>query len=185
MERFLLVDGVIAAQTPNIEIAFNQILKSFDLIIEIGFHRGGFTLWLFRNKAEHTKLVSYDISSDAKEVNNDHIDFRIGDCFDPAIIKEIQKLINSHGKVLLLCDGGNKIKEFNLYSALLKSGDVIMCHDYAHDETEYQSIISSINWETIFESDLKSILPAIKSNNLLPYNYDLFKNVLWGSFIKR
>jgi hypothetical protein len=60
MERFLLVDGIIAAQTPKAADAFKSILGNFNTIIEIGFHRGAFTLWLHRNKEEGTKLDKYE-----------------------------------------------------------------------------------------------------------------------------
>jgi hypothetical protein len=40
MDRFLIVNGVIAAQTPNIVSAFKHVLQDFNLIIEIGFNRG-------------------------------------------------------------------------------------------------------------------------------------------------
>ena len=184
MDRFLLVNGVIAAQTPNVVSAFQSILLDFDLIIEIGFNRGAFTDWLFMNKHINAKLISYDTTYEWLEVNNESIDFRLGDCFDPKIIQEIECLIKDNGKTLLLCDGGDKTKEFNLYSNFLKTGDVIMCHDYAHNIDEYYSIISSINWETAPESSLESIKDSVKINNLKPYHYDMFKHVLWGSFIK-
>jgi hypothetical protein len=136
------------------------------------------------NKNTYTNLVSYDTTFEWMETNNKFIDFRLCDCFDPKIIQEIQSLINTNGKTLILCDGGDKIKEFNLYSTFLKTGDVIMCHDYAHSIDEYYSIISLIDWETSHESDFQSIQESIKINNLKPYHYDMFKHVLWGSFIK-
>jgi cephalosporin hydroxylase len=185
MERFLLVDGIIAAQTPKAADAFKSILPQFQTIIEIGFHRGAFTLWLHRNKSENTKLVAYDITFDPKQVNDEAIDFRQGDCFDDRIIKEIQELMSNGGQTLVLCDGGSKEREFNLYSQFLKQNDVIMCHDYAHSSEEYNSIISSINWNTAAESRFENIKSSVELNGLEPFKYDVFKNVLWGSFIKK
>ena len=185
MERFLLVDGIIAAQTPKAADAFKSILPNFNTIIEIGFHRGAFTLWLHRNKEENTKLVAYDITFEPKEVHNDEIDFRQGDCFSMTTISEIKDLISNGGKTLVLCDGGAKEREFGLYSEFLKSGDVIMCHDYAHSNEEYINIINSINWNTASESRFDNIKTSVELNNLEGYEYDTFKNVLWGSFIKK
>ena len=182
-QKFLLVDGVIAAQTPGIESAFKSILKSIDTIIEIGFNRGALSLWLDRNKDVNTKLVCYDITFQDKCVDNG-IDFRQGDCFNSDVIEEIKSLINRPGKTLLLCDGGNKEREFEVYSPFLKEGDIIMLHDYAHTGTEYEYIKEMIGWETPYESSYDNIKNSVALNNLIPYQYELFKSVLWGSFIK-
>jgi 23S rRNA U2552 (ribose-2'-O)-methylase RlmE/FtsJ len=185
MEQFLKVDGIIAAQTHKIENVFKPILNEFDLIVEIGFDRGAFSLWLYKNKNEDAKLVSYDISFNGKEVECDKIDFRQGDCFDMTIVNEITELINHSKKALILCDGGAKEREFALYSKILRSGDVIMLHDYAHDHNDYVKICTDLGWNTAAESNFENIQVAIKTNNLVPYNYDAFKAVLWGSFIKQ
>jgi len=185
MDHFLKVDGVIAAQTPKIEPAFNSILNDFSTIVEIGFHRGALSLWLHRNKKNTTKLVCYDITFQPKEINNDAIDFRQGDCFDQQVMDEIKALIQAPGKTLLLCDGGHKEKEFEVYAPFLKQGDVIMCHDYAHDEADYAAVMEAIGWKTAAESSYVNIAQAVNDNNLEPYNYDMFKNALWGSFIKK
>jgi hypothetical protein len=185
MNHFLQVDGVIAAQTPLIEPAFRSILNEFSNIIEIGFDRGALSLWLYNNKKDTTKLVSYDISFSGKLINNDNIDFRLGDCFDEQIINEIKSLIQSSGKSLVLCDGGNKEKEFHLYATFLKPEDVIMLHDYAHSAEDYNKIIAEIGWQTAAESSFENIKQAVLDNNLAPYHYDVFKGALWGAFTKK
>lgn len=185
MDHFLRVNGVIAAQTSRIEAAFKMVLNEFSTIIEIGFDRGALSSWLYQNKNKNTKLVSYDISFDSKEINDDNIDFRLGDCFNQEIIDEIKSLIQLPGKTLVLCDGGNKEKEFALYSAFLKSGDVIMLHDYAHSSEDYERVLSETGWLTNAESKFENIQQSIKSCSLIPYHYDMFKDALWGSFNKR
>lgn len=184
MEHFLRVNGVIAAQTKKIEPAFNKILNKFSTIIEIGFDRGALSQWLHDNKQSNTKLVSYDISFNNKLIHNDDIDFRLGDCFDEKIIKEISALIQLPGKTLVLCDGGNKEREFEVYSSFLKIQDVIMLHDYAHSESDYKLIMDETGWKSPAESRFENIQHIIKTNNLKPYQYDTFKSVLWGSFTK-
>jgi 23S rRNA U2552 (ribose-2'-O)-methylase RlmE/FtsJ len=185
MDHFLHVDGVIAAQTPRIEAAFNTVLNEFSTIIEIGFDRGALSLWLYRNKTENTKLVSYDISFGSKMINDNNIDFRLGDCFNQEIIDEIKSLIQLPGKTLVLCDGGNKEREFALYSTFLKSGDVIMLHDYAHSSEDYERVLSETGWRTAAESRFENIQQPIESCGLIPYHYDMFKDALWGSFSKQ
>jgi len=58
-----------------------------------------------------------------------------GDIFtdsDDLIISKIQ----SPGITVLMCDGGNKVVEFNRFAPFLKSGDYILAHDY-HESVEY------------------------------------------------
>ena len=48
----------------------------------------------------------------------------------------VTNMILNGGKTLVLCDGGNKINEFNFYSDFIKNGDIIMAHDYS-ESTEF------------------------------------------------
>ena len=185
MEQFLHVEGIIAAQTYRVEDIFKKILPEFNTIIEIGFDRGAFSLWLFKNKLDTTKLVSYDITFSNKQIFHDEIDFRQGDCFDEKVMEEIKNLINLPGKTLVLCDGGHKESEFRVFSSYLKQGDVIMLHDYSHDSSSYTSICNEIGWKTEAESKHENISECVTENNLVPYMYDDFVKVLWGSYEKK
>lgn len=182
---FLIVDNVIAAQVPKAAETFKQIIKDFDTIIEIGYHRGAFSKWIYQNKKESSKFITYDIFDDARQIFDKEIDFRVKDCFEEKTVQEIKSLIQNSKKVLLLCDGGNKISEFNLYSAFLKSGDVIMLHDY-HDASlpeSYEDFVGP-NWGSGPESHYVGIQKAVNENKLEKYKYDIFRTVIWGSFIK-
>jgi cephalosporin hydroxylase len=183
MSNFLIVDGIMAAQTTETAIVFKNVIHEFDTIIEIGFHRGGFSKWLFNHKNINTKLICYDITFDHKQTN-DNIDFRLGNCFDPNIIQDISNIIKNSGKTLILCDGGNKEKEFHLYATHIKSGDVIMTHDYAHSNDDFINITNNIKWYAQAESSFVNIQQCVIDNNLIPYHYIDFTNILWGAFEK-
>jgi hypothetical protein len=60
-----------------------------------------------------------------------------------------------------------------------------MCHDYAYDANEYRGIAASLKWRTEPESYYTNIKSSIDANNLEEFNHDVFKKVLWGSFIKK
>lgn len=182
---FLTYRNILLAQTPNIVSEFSSIINKFDTIIEIGFNRGGLSLWLNDNKSSNTKLICYDITDEFLLVSpEENIDFRIKDCYLDINVNEIKNEINRVGKTLVLCDGGDKNFEFNTFSKFLKTGDVIMCHDYCENVNDYNTITSKIEWPTPGESFYDEIKNSIKDNNLLPYKYDEFKNCLWGSFVK-
>jgi hypothetical protein len=98
-------------------------------IIEIGTATGGFSILL--NFAAN-EFVTYDI----KDIRFApglfdvlKIDFRMKDCFEYE--SEIVALVQKPGTTLLLCDGGNKPKEFRTFAPHLKQGDVIAAHDYS------------------------------------------------------
>jgi len=183
MSNFLIVNNIIASQTPGVIDIFIKLLNNFDTIIEIGFHRGGFSKWIFDHKAQDSKLICYDISFDNKEVH-ELIDFRLGNCFDITIIHEIKNIIESSGRTLILCDGGNKEKEFAIYSQYLKPQDVIMLHDYCDSDEEFLKITKNIIWDAPTESRYSNIEYDIIKNNLKPYYYNELKQVLWGAFEK-
>lgn len=185
-ECFFKFEEVLVGQTFGIQEQFKKILNDFDRIIEIGTHAGGLTLFLYRNKRSDCDLISYDIDFRFNQVSKHiNIDFRIGDCFSEKTFNEIKKLIlDKNKRVLLLCDGGNKNKEFNTFSEFLKYSDVIMCHDFAETIEEFNKIKESIGWVSPPELSLEAILASINKYGLLKYHYDDFKSVLWGSFMK-
>ena len=92
--------------------------------------------------------------------------------------EEIKEFIQKKGITLVLCDGGYKINEFKLISPLLKVGDVIMAHDYAHDEKVFKEEIQNKiwNWHEIQYSDIKE---SCEKNNLEPYMKEEFKKIVW------
>ena len=184
-EGLLTYRNILLAQSPNITKEFSTILGEFSTIIEIGFNRGGLSLWLNDNKPKDSKLICYDITNEFLLVSpEEEIDFRIKDCYQDVNINEIKLEIGREGKTLVLCDGGDKNFEFNTFSKFLKVGDVIMCHDYCENLEEYNQIANKIKWPTPGESFYDFIKNSIEENHLIEYKYNEFKNILWGSFIK-
>lgn len=183
---FLIYKNINVGQTPNVQKVFKSKLIDFDRIIEIGTHAGGFTLFLHDNMKESCDLISYDINPHFNKVPKEYnIDFRIGDCFSEKNINEIKDLIlKTERRVLLFCDGGDKVREFSFFSQFLKSNDVIMCHDYADNVEDFAKIKANLGWMSISESSYSEISDAVQKNNLSKYHYDEFKSVLLGSFIK-
>lgn len=179
--------GIQVSQVMGIYLMFNKdFLSKFDTIIEIGTYNGGLSTWVFDNKQETAKFVTYDIDITVRAPNlNPMIDSRLGDCFSESTFNDIIKMIKSNGKCLVLCDGGNKPKEFNEFSKYLKSGDHIMCHDYCKDENNHQFITSYWQWPYHVDTFYENIENSITENNLEPYMHDSWQFFLWGSYIKK
>ncbi len=160
--------GTLCQQNPNVLVSINRLLNahSFDTIIELGTCAGGLSLplALYCCMSAH-KLVSSDPNDASHFVNLSHhkqprrfftfdnverdravhtllrelgaFPF-IQDTLDEANADGIRSLIKNGKSILLLCDGGNKKRELDLYGGSLKSGDFIMLHDWAYDEVTFE-----------------------------------------------
>jgi cephalosporin hydroxylase len=156
-------------------------------ILEIGTALGGFTSFLKIVSDENNldiSILSYDIYRREwyDEMIESGIDVRVEDVFSDnyqSVKQEVIEFIQSEGTTIVLCDGGNKISEFNLLSNYLKKDDYILAHDYVHDTEKFEREINNKiwNWCEITEND---IMESCEINNLLDYNPEIFASVVWA-----
>mgnify|MGYP003648100416 CR=1 FL=1 len=172
----LKVNDIKSTQTPGIIPLFKEVIAKFDNVIEIGSEHGGLTLLLASMKKEIAKLISYEIDQNQIRIYGSGIDIRIGDCFE--MEKEIGSEIQKRGRTILLCDGGSKNREVEVFSKYLKTNDVIACHDF--DGGNFNEISKRVNWKFGPESHLSVLEEHIQENNLEGYRYEEFEKVLWG-----
>lgn len=138
--------------------AFREFLKNeqFVSIIEIGTGSGMFTAELAQMFSG--QIYTFDIMRREYRVEFPrNVVSDIQDVFRSKIHQSIKRMIESPGRVLLLCDGGNKPKEVNTFGVYLKPNDVIMAHDLGYE---------------IQESD-------VQLDNIEPFYNDLFLPVCW------
>jgi hypothetical protein len=114
------------------------------------------------------------------------IDVRIENIFSneyQTLSQEVIDFIRLDGTTIVLCDGGDKIREFNILSDYLKSGDFILGHDYAVNRDTFEEIVNKKiwNWHELSESDIKN---ACDRNLLEDYNRTTFESVVWICKIK-
>jgi len=192
--------GLSMLQNPNVVNVFKELLMNVKpkRIIEIGTEYGGLTLLLSDLINElglnETIIRSYDIKIPTFLLThpefNDKIEIVTKDLFSyqpfslkPESISELKDFMSEPGSNIILCDGGNKIGEFNVISDIIGEGDVIMAHDYAkNNEVFVERILDKIwNWNEISESD---IIDSINKNNLNPFMEVEFENVAWVCKIK-
>lgn len=159
-------------------------------IIEIGTYTGGFIAAISDIVSKndlHTRIVSYDVMergpySDIRQLGADiRIENIFNDTYSELNISskaDVISMIQSQGTTLVLCDGGNKINEFNILAKYLKSGDFIMAHDYSESYDYYnQQIKNKIwNWCEITEKDIAN---ACQNNNLVDHMREEFQSVVW------
>jgi predicted O-methyltransferase YrrM len=159
-------------------------------ILEIGTALGGFTMFLKKVVDSFnldTKILTFDISArpwydDMKKMG---IDVRVEDIFNDYqdIPNEIKNFIKQDGLTIILCDGGDKIREFKLLSHFLKKGDIIMAHDYAPNQEYFDNYINGKIWNWLEIQD-KDINESCMKHNLTPFMEYELRDVVWVGKIK-
>ena len=116
-----------------------QVLKGIiesekpEWFIEVGVHEGGLSYILIQNFPDMDYL-GIELNCDYVRPNVQEVyekyskTLHCGDCFDPILLKRIQKL----PRKIIYCDGGNKVEELIIYKNIVSPSDLIFCHDY-HD----------------------------------------------------
>lgn len=177
----------LACQRPEVFKLFDEFIKQEQpsLIIEIGSCYGGLSKSLYDSSVKHNcKFITFDIveNDTSNQLRKYDIDFRIQNIFnsdysiiDPIFIEEIK---DEH--LLVLCDGGHKIGEFNAFAKVISPGDILMCHDFSYNQKDFEEH-SFWGWSEIKE---ENILESIQQNNLYYYNMHLWHQLAWGCFKK-
>lgn len=182
--------GVTTSQNPNVEYYFEEFLKEIkpSRVIEIGTFCGGLTLML-RHVLDRLNsgavIYTYDPEKTPDIFKNGDIEgivFSTKNMFNYPYNDlddfSITELIKQDGITLVLCDGGSKKNEFKILAPYLKSGDIIMAHDYAPDRGYFEENMKDKiwNWFEIQDSDIKAVSDI---NNLKTFWQDHFINVAW------
>lgn len=196
---------------------------NFDTIIELGTHDGGlstmFALYCYlsqrpaecpagepvayKNNTHHRRFKTFTTYDIARRDNAaieaiQHLRgvFRQGDTLDDIfMIDEIRSSIEdpASGTVLLLCDGGNKKRELELYGGSLKPGDFVCLHDWAYDETAFaDNKVDGVwhCWESrwhdgVGEGQQFGISELCERYGIEPIYADEFSPVAWFVGVKR
>jgi hypothetical protein len=184
--RLNYYNGIQMSQVLGVYLVLSpDFIQQFDTIVEIGTYNGGLTSYLYDMKKENAKLVSYDIDGKINHTKRTDIDFRVEDCFEEKAFNDIVEMIASPGRVLLICDGGDKPKEFNTFSKFLKSNDIIMAHDYKVDDAHWREATDYWQWPYEFDTTYDMIKEGVEENDLKPYKNEQFNFYLWTAYIKK
>lgn len=180
--------GLSSQQTDKVyEVFYNFLNKTKPKrILEIGTALGGFTQFLqwSSNELKHPiDILSYDIVEHSwyKDIIKTGIDIRIKNVFYENyqnVDQEVIDFIQQDGLTLVLCDGGDKIREFNILSKYIKVGDFIMAHDYSENKEIFEEKINKKLWNW-FEISNNDIILSCVEHNLEYYDKDIFENVVW------
>jgi hypothetical protein len=187
----------VLSQMTNVGTYFEKFLveQQFDTIVEVGTYKGGLAILLDEVKQKHSlkfDLHTLDIgvwdessfSEVAEAFTSRSITFKQVDIFSKSGTKYVTTLLKSpKKKVCILCDGGDKVQEFNLFSKYIKQGDFIMAHDYHHnsvDENDEQ-YNCSWSWREICYTDIEQ---SIITEKLKMEPTVRFPEVAWACYKK-
>jgi cephalosporin hydroxylase len=179
--------NVQAGQRPETPSVFSEFFaqEKIDRVIELGTYQGAMALWLKDQSTFYNfKFKTYDIKNRLKNIKKEigtiPFNFRNKDIHAPETVKGISSRISSPGVTLLLVDGGDKNKEFNLYAPALKTGDWIMVHDYAPNKNTWEQLKDKtwLCWES-WDSALR-----LEEHSLEKKYTERFQSVMWGCFQK-
>ena len=178
-----LYKGIFTQQNKNFYPAFEKLIAQENIVrvLEIGTATGGF-IRAVRDLTD-AEIITYDVleTKHKTSLEENNISVNVKSVFED--YENVEDYISGKGQVLVLCDGGNKIKEFDVFSKLLKSGDIIMAHDYSRDEELYQAYIKNHVWRWC-EIQYKDIAMAVETNNLEPVLTEEFQEAVWTCWKK-
>ena len=189
-----------AQQHDNFKSVFERFLPEIRpaRIIEIGTAGGGTTLAIndiMKTLGYPYEFRSYDIYEHPwyHRLPEEGVDLRIENLFDQPYrdfnwddrdrIQEVINFVQSPGTTLVMCDGGHKIAEFNVFSDVIKSGDFIMAHDFSWTWDIFINEIKGKVWDWC-EISGENVAEAIERNKLEPYMKDEFQSVVWACMRK-
>lgn len=183
----------LAMQRPETFEAFDQFIKKEKpkLVVEIGTAYGGLSFALFNAcKRYKTKFITYDIIKNAssEELFAEGVDFRVENIFfdgtpswqeytlRPAVLAEFDSYKSPR---IFLCDGGNKVGEFNAFAKIVRSGDILMAHDFAYNKQHHQKNLNEgiWAWAEILEDDIRY---SLQQYQLSYYNMSTWEKLAWA-----
>jgi hypothetical protein len=184
-------NDVLTMQHRDVFGVFRKLLQILrpKKIIEIGTSHGGLTLFLrdYLNTIglEDSKIRTFDVNKFPSHpiLFQSNIEIIYENIFDSTysfICKPefLLDFLDPLGNNLVLCDGGNKIREFNLIAPLLYDKDIIMAHDYAPTMEYFQKEIMNKEWSWI-EITEKDVQDCCVRHNLKDCMTKDFLKVVW------
>jgi len=144
------------------------VYDKFQYVVEIGSQKGGMSVYLGTMACASEKFLfhTFEINKDRDWYNrvvegvghwfekmetlSPYCKSYEGNIFSSGMYNLIKET-SSNYKTLIICDGGDKIKELEMYSGVLKPGDVIMAHDFPDSRGHAEIRDENVNYNVLKE----------------------------------
>jgi 23S rRNA U2552 (ribose-2'-O)-methylase RlmE/FtsJ len=189
-KRFDSYRGVPIKQATAILEDFPVLFEQYSdiaRILEIGTYRGGLSYFVHNRTPLHIDFLGYEIQKGAihpnlQRIHNTPRVFKIKEMSYNDDLDYIKNFIQYKGRTLVLIDGNDKALEFSILAPFLKSGDIVMAHDYRETRQQFlDDPVPGFKLEITFED----IERSVKDNDLIPTPDVSFYRSLWACFMKR
>ncbi len=179
VESHVLYKGLVTEQT---SLAINTILPEIlnqispDNILEVGTAEGGLTTFL-SDQCPNSEILTVEILDFYNYNFRKGVTSVVGNIFSDEILLIVSDFIKRPGVSLVLCDAGNKPKEFAFLANYLKVGDYIAAHDYCFSWSVFRSKFQNKIWNycRITESHIQQIC----INHNLEDRFKISHEALW------
>lgn len=195
VEGKFIYKNTVISQHYDVAIPFKVLIETIrpTKILEIGTAYGGMTI-ILRDILDSlgmqaVPIRSYDLYKyptydvDVAISQGAKIELLIKNVFNhpyDALLdaNEIATFAHQPGPTIILCDGGSKKNEFRILSEFLRTGDIIMAHDYAPNPTYFEQHMRNKiwNWMEIQDTDIDE---AVRTYNLTNFMSEQFLSVAW------
>jgi cephalosporin hydroxylase len=171
-----------AQQTKDAWTMFEQFLlnEKFERVFEIGTGMGGLTQFIddfSKDNKIDTEILTVDIKPVNESLINNNVKCLQLDVTNVQNLSRLDTFLRTNKKLLILCDGGNKPKEFNLFAKYIKVGDFIMAHDYAISYEYFENNIKNKKWDWCLISEGDIVNVCDKFNLIDNTNIDFTKEM--------
>ena len=178
-----LYRGIPTMQNKQFIPAFTKLLERTNItrILEVGTADGGLIHAITDIKDIETVTYDLFVPKHADKLVDKNINIVTKDIFTD--LDFAKRYIQLKGQTLVLCDGADKPREFHVLSSYLKSGDIIMAHDYCQGPELWESGFKENVWKNA-EIVYGHIEPAVKKHNLMGFMTDEFQAAAWTCWQK-
>ena len=178
--------GVSTHQNEHVGSVFRALFRTFKpvRVLEIGTAAGGLTL-LLRDLLDEAGCKTAQLwTVDPVDMNRPHliidgINMIHADGFQDGLLPLLQHYVAEPGPTLMICDGGDKKREFRTFAPHIKSGDIIMAHDYAPTEEYFRGVMFNQHWNWLEITEM-DVGPVSQAHGLVPHMQDEFQRVAWA-----
>lgn len=179
VESHVLYKGLVTEQTSlAINTILPEVLKQInpDNILEVGTAEGGLTTFL-SDQCPNSEILTIEILDFYNYNFRKGVTSVIGNIFSDNVLSLASNFIKRPGVSLVLCDAGNKPKEFAFLANYLKVGDYIAAHDYCLSWEIFKSKFQNKIWNycRITESHIHQICV----NHNLENKFENSQDALW------